>query len=1022
MKKLWRTLAAATTALAFFGFGFTACSDGGSSKSSTAVTGVSVSADKTAIAVSADDEADSIATLTATIAPDNASNKGVTWSFSEGYDSYVEVSATTSKSGESITLTAKAAGTVTATATAAGDTSKTASVTITIIAEAVEATAASVSGTYTITLDDGDLTFTLKSDGTVVDEDGDEIGTFTLEDGVITVEVTGYGTFTAATTLDGAIDTSTVTDENGTALALVKEESTDDDDNQNSDAATLTVPWTVELKDSDTATYGQAAIAFGAFEQGANGEGYYDTKVDGASYTVNQNSDGLYFYANANGFRDGDSDGGLRIYYYGFSGSKYEGDTATVSSTFATANLRSYISLTGSQLTSAGATSIKLTIKAKKLESKKDDTVLDISPIIAILNSENNKVLEVKEVTNTDASSDYVFYVTPATALKIANGGVDGTHFIVYSIAAEASTEAVTATGIVPNPAASVALADFSLLVGAEKTISATVTGTDSTKDSTDTATYALKDATSTVITLTDNGDGTAKVVAGSSAGSAVIVVTAGSQSCETTVTVSAEAVAAETVTVASATGATSITYDATLETQETLTLNATVGPTGTTESVTSWESSAPTVASVSGSGNSATVTPVSGGTATITAKVNDTVKGTFTVTVPETVTWDFTQNSATTPAVTLHESLTDGVLSEALDASSAKENGITSGYMKGNSSNVNVVAVVTGGQVKLRDDDAQQNSGCIFRLPVSVGSVVTVQANGNNYSYELGADTANASKYETDAMTKAGYIVLKSTGSNYLYSITITNLNVDNDFSADVIEFEEKTVELDVSSTATNITPGSIATAADSSIATATLSGTKLTITSKAPGTTSVVLADSTTTANTATVSITVGTYGAITTEITQYVDASAVPELDTTYVYSFTTASGKSVSAGTGETQVEGTLSSTSYQSTFLSISATIQNTGHGVQSSKITSFTLKVPAGKTTITFVGCTYNSDATISITGIDVSQEGTISKGSENKESTISVTSSTAQTLTLTNSSGDAYIHGMKVKTVATGD
>ncbi|MDE5613935.1 MAG: Ig-like domain-containing protein [Treponemataceae bacterium] len=119
-------LAAAAFMLAFL----PACSgdDGESGSSSVAVTGVTVSADNTTLYMSGGDDGPSTATLTATVAPDNATDKTVTWL---PVDSpVVEVSPAT---GNEITVTAKNAGVVTVTARAAND--KTATVQLTVFVD-----------------------------------------------------------------------------------------------------------------------------------------------------------------------------------------------------------------------------------------------------------------------------------------------------------------------------------------------------------------------------------------------------------------------------------------------------------------------------------------------------------------------------------------------------------------------------------------------------------------------------------------------------------------------------------------------------------------------------------------------------------------------------------------------------------------------------------------------------------------------------------------------------------------------
>lgn len=82
-----------------------------------AVTNISITKDGNTTATSESLEKDATLQLTATVTPDNAANKEVSWSVS-GDTSAVELNKTKSTSGESITVTAVSSGTATITATA----------------------------------------------------------------------------------------------------------------------------------------------------------------------------------------------------------------------------------------------------------------------------------------------------------------------------------------------------------------------------------------------------------------------------------------------------------------------------------------------------------------------------------------------------------------------------------------------------------------------------------------------------------------------------------------------------------------------------------------------------------------------------------------------------------------------------------------------------------------------------------------------------------------------------------------
>ena len=120
MKKMWKALAV-LTALALFGSAFTACKSDDDGDDDVSVTGVSL--DKT----SAELEVGGSLTLTATVAPDDAANKNVSWKSDKE-----EVA--TVKDG---TVTAVAAGSAVITVTTE-DGGKTASCNITVTEKSSE--------------------------------------------------------------------------------------------------------------------------------------------------------------------------------------------------------------------------------------------------------------------------------------------------------------------------------------------------------------------------------------------------------------------------------------------------------------------------------------------------------------------------------------------------------------------------------------------------------------------------------------------------------------------------------------------------------------------------------------------------------------------------------------------------------------------------------------------------------------------------------------------------------------------
>ncbi|WP_296326068.1 hypothetical protein [Treponema sp. UBA3813] len=247
----------------------------------------------------------------------------------------------------------------------------------------------------------------------------------------------------------------------------------------------------------------------------------------------------------------------------------------------------------------------------------------------------------------------------------------------------------------------------------------------------------------------------------------------------------------------------------------------------------------------------------------------------TFEEVVDETVyvTWDWVNNNVT----------------QSADGNSYSSNQITAGYLKGvtknsidNSTAANeIVASVSGGQFKINSGYGQWNAGAMMQIPVSEGSIVSVEV--WNYTYaasyftlggkaltDISGDAKSAVASYT--ATKAGYIALKALkNSSYIKTITVTKLDANDDFSSDIVDFvsETKTVSNDED------TLGLIATSVSSnntSVATASVTASGIEITSVGAGTATITASDGT---NEATIEVTVGDYGAITLgTITPYVD----------------------------------------------------------------------------------------------------------------------------------------------------
>ncbi len=384
----------------------------------------------------------------------------------------------------------------------------------------------------------------------------------------------------------------------------------------NPTAATLTVPWTVNITDSETKKYGEAAVEFGAFSSGSNAN-CYETKTSG-SYALSQNVDGLYYYSDANGLMDGDN-GGIGFNYYATN-------SDAVAAVGGTATPKTYIELKAAQLAKEGATSIKLTINAKWKEASDKQGV---HSYIALLNSAN-KVLAISNAMD-DTASDYTFYVQPNAVLKIINGGVKGTHMYIYSIKAEASDNAVTATGSIAVESIALNTATLSGTAGGSAELTATV----SPETATDVS-LTWESSNPSVAKVTPAENTLSAAVEYVAAGSATITVSMGSVKQEAAVTVNA---AGKPITAIAISGNAAI--DLFNNDNPTTTLTATVTPADTDVTSLSWSSSDPAIATVASastditSGTSSVVVTAAGkvGTAKITAKAGS-VEKTFDVVV----------------------------------------------------------------------------------------------------------------------------------------------------------------------------------------------------------------------------------------------------------------------------------------------------------------------------------------------------------------------------------------------------
>ncbi len=173
-----------------------------------AVTNISITKDGNTPATNESLEKDATLQLTATVKPDNAANKEVTWSVS-GDISAVKLSKNQSTSGESITVTAKASGTATITATSNANSEVTATCAVTVTVPVTDVSIISPENKTTLNVDDRlQLTATVTppnaTNNTVTwSSNTPTVATVDSSTGLVTAKSAGKVTITATAT-DGS--------------------------------------------------------------------------------------------------------------------------------------------------------------------------------------------------------------------------------------------------------------------------------------------------------------------------------------------------------------------------------------------------------------------------------------------------------------------------------------------------------------------------------------------------------------------------------------------------------------------------------------------------------------------------------------------------------------------------------------------------------------------------------------------------------------------------------------------------
>lgn len=798
----------------------------------------------------------------------------------------------------------------------------------------------------------------------------------------------------------------------------------------------LTVPYTVTFDTTAVAAL-YAKVTPTQTKTFVTDDGTYVTFDTAASET--RSSVGPYVYGTASGliYTAPSAITGLATYYYG------NGSSSAVSVGDTVTSFKNYVSLSAAQLTSSGATSIKVTINAQGYllntnSSSSQSSSQSAYGRIGLVDS-TGKVLAQGDVL-TASAADYTFYVTPATKIYITNTAVDGTNIVINSISTEASSSAVTATGttaasavtLYSDSAYTTEISTYSAAAGNSQIVYAVLTPSDTTET---TVTWA-SDNTSAATVVADSSNPLKATITTVAEGTANITATAATSTVKATVAVTVTAASNPVASVAISEGS-SGTLDLAGATSNTMTLTGVITATDTTATcdttAVTWTSSSTDVTfsdSSTTSGTAVTVTGVlpSSGTSesvTITATAGSktatyalTVKDS-TMLLNEVIDWDDVADSVTTATALTNNSNITVYAQNAGFSGDIFNYYCVSGLYAGDTVSATIKSYFKVASAALTSSSA-----------TSVKLVLNAMAAGNSPKIAiLDADTLK--------VLAVSDVLSSSAAADYSFYVTPgENIEIITTSASSSASWYLNSIKAYISSTALDTTAPSAPTgvSAASGAASATVTWTDPTdsdlsscvVYYSADASTYSVGKVVAAAAQTATVSgLTAGT------EYTFYVVArdssgnassasstatatptDASPVSGNTYTYVWTTSA---------NTALTGSITGTTYTSSnsFVTCTGTSQNAGHGLVMSSSSSMTIKV-AGATTITFTGCTYDaSGLTFTVkNGTDTVQAATATstKGGTDGGVTYSAsyTGTSATTLTVT-WSGTAYVHQLVV-------